>query len=157
VTGQGNDGSSRVISIGSPPTVFLNPKSPGGGRVADGDAVPETLEDGELLVAELWETSDSPPTASDVDPTVGMRWSSGAERPGATRWRVVRHGPNRVAGLHKTGTIDYDVLIDGQLNLVLSSEEVRLEPGDCVVIPNVEHGWHAGPEGATLIVVAVGV
>jgi quercetin dioxygenase-like cupin family protein len=62
-----------------------------------------------------------------------------------------------VAALHKTETIDYDVLIDGQLDLVLEAEEFRLEPGDCVVIPNVKHGWHAGPDGATLIVFAVGV
>jgi len=156
VTGVGEDGVSRVISSGPAPTIFRNPKSAGGGRVEAGAGISK-LGDCELLVEELWSTSEVPPLATSSDPTTAMEWSSGVERPGATRWRLVHHGPNRVAALHETGTIDYDTLLEGELDLLLDADEIALQPGDCVVIPNVSHGWRAGPNGATLLVVMLGI
>lgn len=62
-----------------------------------------------------------------------------------------------MAPIHRTPSLDYDLLIQGQLFLQLDDGEIELEPGDCVVLPCVRHGWRAGPSGATLLVVMISV
>lgn len=43
--------------------------------------------------------------------------------------------------MHRTQTIDYGILIEGELWLVLDKEEVRLRPGDVVVQRGTNHAW----------------
>jgi quercetin dioxygenase-like cupin family protein len=154
VVGTDPDGTSMLVSAGPPVTVFQNPKGDNGRRIPEGVGIPENLSDGELVVAELWATQSAGMDGSD--PTEGVAWSSGCE-PGATRWRMVVHGPNRVAPMHRTNTVDYDLLVDGELVLVLDEGEVNLVPGDCVILPGARHGWRAGPRGARLMVFMLGL
>jgi hypothetical protein len=43
--------------------------------------------------------------------------------------------------MHKTATIDYGILIEGELWLILDKDEVRLQPGDVVVQRGTNHAW----------------
>lgn len=43
--------------------------------------------------------------------------------------------------MHRTETVDYGVLIEGELWLVLDEGEVRLRPGDVVVQRGTNHAW----------------
>ena len=43
--------------------------------------------------------------------------------------------------MHVTETIDYVVVISGELNLVLDDSEVPLRPGDCLVQRGTSHAW----------------
>jgi mannose-6-phosphate isomerase-like protein (cupin superfamily) len=61
-------------------------------------------------------------------------------------------------GMHRTATIDYDVVLDGTIGLELDDGvEVRLGPGDVVVQNGTRHRWHnRGDTVARLLAVTVG-
>lgn len=44
-------------------------------------------------------------------------------------------------GFHRTGTIDYVIVLDGPLTLVLDEGEIELQFGDCVVQRDTRHAW----------------
>ncbi len=44
-------------------------------------------------------------------------------------------------GMHQTATIDYVIMLQGELSLMLSGEEVVLRPFDTVVQLATEHAW----------------
>ena len=46
-------------------------------------------------------------------------------------------------GMHTTDTVDYDIIISGELTLELDDgAEVHLKPGDIVVQNGTRHAWH---------------
>jgi mannose-6-phosphate isomerase-like protein (cupin superfamily) len=61
-------------------------------------------------------------------------------------------------GMHKTATIDYEVVLTGRVGLELDDgTEVLLTPGDVVVQNGTRHRWHnRGSEPATMVVVILG-
>ncbi|MCU1461685.1 MAG: hypothetical protein JWO37_1760 [Acidimicrobiales bacterium] len=153
VAGERADGTSTVLRRGNPLTIFKNPNS-APEKLPNLDDLPRGLGSKDVVVTELWATAQTPPVIDEVDPTEDMEWER--EFPaGGTRWRLVHHGPNRVAASHRTKTLDYDVVLSGQLDLLLDDEEIRLGAGDCVLLPGVNHGWRAGPNGAVLLVVMI--
>lgn len=54
---------------------------------------------------------------------------------------VVRGDTHRHPGMHRTATIDYIVVLQGELTMILSKEEVTLRPFDTVVQRGTEHAW----------------
>ena len=56
-------------------------------------------------------------------------------------------------GFHRTGTLDFVVLLEGSLRLLLDDGEVVLEPGDVVVQRDTNHAWRAGDAAARCFVV----
>lgn len=51
-------------------------------------------------------------------------------------------------GMHKTETVDYAILLDGERTLVLDDGEVKWRPGDIVIDVGAWHQWSSpGPEG----------
>ena len=58
--------------------------------------------------------------------------------------------------MHKTETVDYIVLLKGDVTLVLDEEEVDLKPFDVVVQRGTNHAWvNNGKEPALLIAVLI--
>ena len=49
--------------------------------------------------------------------------------------------PDAPLGWHRTETVDMNVLLGGQLVLVLDREEVTVHPGDVVIQRNTMHAW----------------
>jgi mannose-6-phosphate isomerase-like protein (cupin superfamily) len=46
-------------------------------------------------------------------------------------------------GTHQTDTVDFDVVLSGEVWLELDGgAEVRLGPGDCVIQNGTRHAWH---------------
>jgi mannose-6-phosphate isomerase-like protein (cupin superfamily) len=46
-------------------------------------------------------------------------------------------------GMHTTETVDFDVIISGEVYLELDNgSEVLLKPGDCVIQNGTRHAWH---------------
>jgi hypothetical protein len=130
VTGLGPDGRSTVLArrdLSEPPgdqVVFE--------RIAGTDELPPHL------LASLAGHGD----AIDIGvPEVG------------SSWLIVKWPPRSDAYMHRTDTLDYDVVLRGEVTLLLEDGEVVLRAGDSVVIPGVLHGWRAGPEGCVSSVV----
>ena len=76
--------------------------------------------------------------------------------PGGVNWGVVSFDPGREASVHHTDTVDFDLVLDGSIELLLDTTTVELRPGDAVVVTGVDHGWRAGPDGARMSVLSLG-
>mgnify|MGYP006063229341 FL=1 len=58
--------------------------------------------------------------------------------------------------MHKTETVDYIILLKGDVTLILDDEEVDLKPFDVVVQRGTNHAWvNNGTEPALLIAVLI--
>lgn len=59
-------------------------------------------------------------------------------------------------GMHTTDTIDFDVVISGEVSLELDDgAEVHLKAGDCVVQNGTRHAWHNRSSENCVIAVAL--
>ena len=75
------------------------------------------------------------------------------KRIGAAHHRI---DTSKHPAMHKTNTIDYIILLKGDVTLILDEEEVRLEPHDVVVQRGTNHAWvNNGVEPALLIAVLI--
>jgi hypothetical protein len=62
----------------------------------------------------------------------------------------------RHPSMHKTRTLDYIILLRGEVRLLLDEGEVDLKPGDVVVQRGTNHGWVCtGPEPALLCAILI--
>ena len=58
--------------------------------------------------------------------------------------------------MHKTETVDYIILLKGNVTLILDEEEVDIKPFDVVVQRGTNHAWvNNGNEPALLIAVLI--
>jgi quercetin dioxygenase-like cupin family protein len=76
--------------------------------------------------------------------------------PGIARWSFVEFPPGVTAPLHHTDSIDFDVILEGHVDLVLDNGPRTLGPGDAVVMNGVDHGWATHDEGCRMSVVVIG-
>jgi mannose-6-phosphate isomerase-like protein (cupin superfamily) len=62
------------------------------------------------------------------------------------------------SGMHRTDTVDYDVIVSGELWLELDDGEVRhLKAGDIVIQNGTRHAWrNRSEQPATMIAVLIG-
>jgi len=75
------------------------------------------------------------------------------EKIGAAHHRI---DTSKHPAMHKTETIDYIILLKGDVTLILDEEEIDLEPFDVVVQRGTNHAWvNNGMEPALLIAVLV--
>ena len=150
VTGHNAQGRAIFISDGPAPAVF--------------DRGP-----GATAVTELWETSATPASnAGNDDPTVGQPQRLPPPKNGS-KFRVVEYPPDskRVAalhgvartptpsrramsatsptsahpGFHKTDTIDYAIVLSGEIYALMDEGEVLLKTGDVLIQRGTNHAW----------------
>lgn len=130
VTGTNDDGKAIFESDNKPPIAFLHEEWPGFNNI------------------EFWQTEHSPPTLQDkYDSNRAYDFNLA---PGIVRFCTMRLPPLQTLithlkslgkevdlktfGMHKTDTIDYLVLLEGEVTLILEGgEEKTLQPGDTVV------------------------
>ena len=75
------------------------------------------------------------------------------EKIGAAHHRV---DTKKHPAMHKTETIDYIILLQGDVTLILDEEEIDLKPFDVVVQRGTNHAWvNNGDEPALLIAVLI--
>ena len=75
------------------------------------------------------------------------------EKIGAGHHRV---NTSKHPAMHKTETIDYIILLKGDVTLILDEDEVTMKPHDVVVQRGTNHAWvNNGDEPALLIAVLI--
>jgi mannose-6-phosphate isomerase-like protein (cupin superfamily) len=75
------------------------------------------------------------------------------EKIGASHHRI---DTSKHPAMHKTETIDYIILLKGDVTLILDEEEIDLKPYDVVVQRGTNHAWtNNGNEPALLIAVLI--
>ena len=138
--------------------------------VMDGPApVVHSRGDGSTVVTEFWQTDRTPASsAGNADPTVGVPQKLPPPRHGS-KFRVVEYPPDsrRVAalraptashdakaegyardlknvrhpGFHKTDSIDYAIVLSGEIWALMDEGEVLLKTGDVLVQRGTNHAW----------------
>ena len=58
-----------------------------------------------------------------------------------TVFRIVEYGPGVAGAPHRTDSVDYAVVLAGEIDLVLDGETVRLRAGDTLVQRGTAHDW----------------
>jgi mannose-6-phosphate isomerase-like protein (cupin superfamily) len=96
---------------------------------------------------ELWSTDGGFPVDNDgfADP-VGNKIGTSIDN--GTVFRVVKFDPGVAPRNHRTDSIDYGVVISGEIDMVLDDGViVHLKAGDCLVQRGTVHDWiNKGPQ-----------
>jgi hypothetical protein len=136
VTGHDADGKSVVIADGLPPQ-----DHPMQGAAVGADFF------------EIWNSPEAvPPLASlpEGEPTARPFTIMPAT---GHLIRIIDIYPPRMGGqrtvMHRTRTLDYAVVIEGEIVLVLSDSEVVLGPGEVVVQRGTDHAWENRTDAVT--------
>ena len=164
VTGHNNEGRS-VISIDGPPARSIGEEAGGLFEIwnTDGSGFDtKTKEDRADIDIKLSPVkSGTKFRYFQINPTPeGVPWevlqdlaAEAFDRIGAAHHRI---DTSKHPAMHKTETIDYIILLKGDVSLLLDEEEVRLEPFDTVVQRGTNHAWvNHGDEPALLIAVLI--
>jgi quercetin dioxygenase-like cupin family protein len=87
----------------------------------------------------IWSTVGFP--VDNTDETDGGKRDLKTSEANGTVFRVVRYEPGVAPRVHRTDTIDYAVVISGELDMQLDGTEVHLKAGDVVVQRGTVHNW----------------
>ena len=164
ITGHNAEGKS-VITIDGPPARSLSENEGGLYELwnTDGNEI-NTLDETDRADSEVLL---SPPVGGtkfryfQINPTpegvpadlIEAATAAAFEKMGAAHHRV---DTTRHPAMHKTKTIDYIILLKGDVTLLLDEEEVDLKPFDVVVQRGTNHAWaNNGSETALFIAVLI--
>ena len=164
ITGHNAEGKS-VITIDGPPARSLSENEGGLYELwnTDGNEI-NTLDETDRADSEVLL---SPPVGGtkfryfQINPTpegvpadlIEAATAAAFEKMGAAHHRV---DTTRHPAMHKTQTIDYIILLKGDVTLLLDEEEVDLKPFDVVVQRGTNHAWvNNGSETALFIAVLI--
>ena len=100
----------------------------------------QTIPSGEARFVKLWTTDRSP--ADNQDEGDAALRPTGLTSPGGSVLRVVDLLPGARSPMHRTQSVDYGIVMQGELDMELDSgERVQLQPGDVVVQRGTNHAW----------------
>ena len=128
VTGHDKTGKSVVVSDGPPPQ-----HHPMSGPTVGADFV------------EIWSVARPVPTLTALEPREPNERDFTIMPTAGHLLRLLYIYPASAGGkrtlMHRTQTIDYVVVIDGEIVLMLEDSEVTLKKGDVVVQRGTSHAW----------------
>ena len=78
------------------------------------------------VLSEVWATHSEP----------------AALEPSASEFRVVDLPAGSQREMHRTDTVDYGIVLAGEVHLILERAETLLRTGDVVVQRGTSHAWH---------------
>ena len=94
----------------------------------------------EVLGAQLWSTSQLP--ADNSGEADGAARQNGIAAPDGTVIRVMTIGPGHRSPMHRTQTLDYGVVLEGEIRLELDGGAFKTAvAGDVVVQRGTIHAW----------------
>ena len=138
---------AMVPLSGLPPTIRM--RSMFDSRIA------LTSAPNDLKLAYLWITNTFPLTASDSDTrdkSLGVSPPENGTQFGIVEFAPVDHAADPL--WHRTRTVDYVVVLSGEIDLMLDDKVVHLSAGDTVVQQATSHAWvNRGSEPCRLLFV----
>lgn len=107
----------------------------------DGPAPNVKVRPGSGLVSTLlWVTDESPADLAGSADRAAREIGIPPPRKGSI-FRVVDFPPGAKGEMHRTPSIDYAVVLEGAIDLLLPGSEIRLRAGDVLVQQATDHGW----------------
>jgi quercetin dioxygenase-like cupin family protein len=86
----------------------------------------------------LWATKQLPAQLTDEDPNT---WEIGTTIADGSVMRIIRYEPGVAKRWHRTDSIDYAVVLSGEIYMQLDEEEVHLKAGDVMIQRGTMHNW----------------
>ena len=79
-----------------------------------------------------------------------------ARKQNGSVFRIVKYEPGVAERWHKTDSIDYAIILSGELHMQLDEGEVHLKPGDVVIQRGTMHNWvNRGPEPVVIAFILI--
>ena len=139
----------------------------GRSTVTQDGPTPGHIELGRATYDELWASESLPPSLTGVTDPADVEHAVLAPVSGGVKWRVVTFAPVREvqqltdeqvaearehfdddgvmrdyrSGWHTTHSIDFAVVLSGEIDLHLDTQTVRLHAGDSIVQRGTAHAW----------------
>jgi len=153
VTGHDKNGKAIVLADGLVPRVYTNPVRPGH-RSSDiwetrGMPVPITREEPDPVAEvsrflsplgvkiRISELEPEPESVRNLDPREAAEWYKASGHSSSSTFGKGGRHPL----MHRTETLDYAVVLEGQMTLVMDDQEIVLNAGDVVVQRGTNHAW----------------
>jgi mannose-6-phosphate isomerase-like protein (cupin superfamily) len=125
-----------------------------------------TFEHSGTTVTDIWKTSSTPADNSGNEDAGGGKWRKQPPKNGSV-FRVIEYPPDskrlshfdrakhlaetgespdhearpRHPGMHKTNSIDYAIVLSGEIYAMMDEGEVLMKAGDCLVQRGTNHAW----------------
>ncbi|ESK97932.1 cupin domain protein [Moniliophthora roreri MCA 2997] len=123
-----------------------------GAVTSDSKLVPEDLpigKGGDLKCAPIWKITDPLPTNDNnnsedgAERVINPLENFGLVSDKGSNFQMTELAPGAITPMHRTSSLDYDILIDGELLLVMEdgTETLLTQPGDTVVMKGAMHAW----------------
>jgi quercetin dioxygenase-like cupin family protein len=90
-------------------------------------------------VANIWSTAGFPVDNNGLSDTA--KEISGTTRAGGTVFRVIEFAPGVAPRNHRTDSIDYAIVLAGEIDMTLDDQVVTLRAGDVLVQRGTIHNW----------------
>jgi len=106
----------------------------------------------------IWSTDSTPADISlgETIEDLGARMLGTAPPANGTRFAVIDFPPGNSGRMHRTETIDYVIVISGEIDMDMDNSTVRLKAGDVMVQRGTHHAWvNRGTERARLAFVLI--
>jgi len=139
VTGHTADGVSVVLSDGPVP-------------------VSRSLPEDGVEFHEIWNTEGAPVRIVAAEPNEPTeRTLAVPPPPRGTKIRINEFQPGHLderglqSPVHRTESIDYGIVLEGEITLVLDDSEVTLRAGDVVVQRGTDHAWANRSDAVTKV------
>jgi mannose-6-phosphate isomerase-like protein (cupin superfamily) len=124
----------------------------------DGLAVPKQRSPGGNGVTNLWVTGEFPVDLSGTADKATMQVGVPPPANGTTSTAAAPHvdhdkvliamgidpatqGYARHPNMHRTKSIDYAIVLDGEIDMLMDDSEIHMKPGDVVIQQGTNHAW----------------
>lgn len=132
VTGHDSSFRSIIVSDGPPPAS-------------------RTISDGATF-HDMWISAARPPALAPTEPEPVQPGPELGPPPDGSNVRIVHMPPGTRSPMHRTETLDYGVVLEGEVTLVLDDgSATKVGPGELVVQRGTNHAWENRTEGVTRV------
>jgi hypothetical protein len=140
-----DDGSARAVPLGEDGLVFHEIWQTRAMPVPVDRASGQPAEEGVLLLPPKNGTRlrflDFPPEAEDAPPVTPEQAQAAFAAIGAPEAARNRGEGSPHPFMHRTETLDYGIVLEGEVTLILDGGETRLTAGDVAIQRGTSHAW----------------
>jgi quercetin dioxygenase-like cupin family protein len=103
--------------------------------------------------ATVWATKQLPVQLTDEDP---RSWEIGTTIENGSVFRIIQYDPGVAGRWHRTDSIDYAIVLSGEIFMQMDEGEVLLKAGDLIVQRATMHNWeNRGTEPCIIVFVLI--
>jgi quercetin dioxygenase-like cupin family protein len=111
--------------------------------IIDGPATNEKYPDAGMISTLMWAT-DAMPADIAIGTSiedVGNRILGSAPPVNGTRFAIIDFPPGNTAVTHRTETLDYVIVLEGEIEMDMDDSTVKLKAGDVLIQRGTNHTW----------------